>query len=247
MKYVPLFLVLAPCVLLSQEKQKNRAEALFKELEAKLSKADTIQCKYRAVMQVKEGEREKEASKAEGLLLLQKGNKLHFRLDGQIGLQNPGKVEFTSDGTTVATVEHKAEKRDPYKEKAPANLGSAFSASLAREGLLAFVATHIGGGTLAENIGDEQDRKKVPPSGFRARGKERIGEVHAEVIEFRTRVPREKGPSFRVTLALHPKTSLPVKRVVKLEADGKKVWTVTETYEDWKLDEKIDPAKFKVP
>src|SRR5262249_17229113 len=162
-------------------------------------------------------------------------------------LQNPGKAEFTSDGTTMATVEHEADKRDPYKEKAPANLGSAFSASLGREGIIAFVATHIGGGTLGENIRDEQDQKNATPSGFRARGKQRIGEEQVEVIEFRTSVPREKGASFRVTLWLHPKTSLPVKRVVKLEADGKVVWTVTETYEDWKLDQKIDPAKFKVP
>src|SRR5262249_4951843 len=168
-------------------------------------------------------------------------------IDGRIGLQNSGKAEFTSDGTTLATVEHEADKRSLYKEMASADLWRAFSASLGREGIIAFVATHIGGGTLAENIRDEQDQRQVPPAGFRAHGKERIGEEQAEVIEFRTRVPREKGPSFRVTLALHPKTSLPVKRVVKLEADGKKVWTVTETYEDWKLDEKIDPAKFKVP
>jgi hypothetical protein len=66
MKYAPLLLVLAACVVFSQEKQKNRAEELFEELEAKLSKADTIQCEYRAVMQFKESEREKEVSKAGG-------------------------------------------------------------------------------------------------------------------------------------------------------------------------------------
>src|SRR5262249_8814364 len=153
----------APCVLFSQEKQNNGAEELFKQLEAKLSEADTIQCKYKAVMQFKEGEQQKELSKAEGLLLLQRGNKLHFRIDGRVLLQNPGKVEFTSDGTTLATVQHEADKRELCKEKAPANLRRAFSASLGREGIIAFVATHIGGGTLAENIGDMQDQKETPP------------------------------------------------------------------------------------
>jgi outer membrane lipoprotein-sorting protein len=253
MKCASLALLLIPGVLLGQEKQEaNQAERLFQQLEERLSKAETIQLKYKAALkleQVKPDDKERRPN-VEGLLLLQKGNKVRLHIDGRIlPLWEPDKVVVISNGTMMTSglpgprpLDGKAKA-----EKAPPNLQSTFVASLTREGILMLVMTHVAGGTLAENIGDELGRKKETPSEFTMRGKEKLGETETQVIEFHLKVrDGSKKEDMLVTLWLDAKTHLPVQRVLRLTEGGKVAGALTETYEAFKLDEKIDRAQFEI-
>jgi outer membrane lipoprotein-sorting protein len=243
MKYAVLALALIPCAVLGQEKgEVGEAEKLFRKLEARLAKAETIQLKYKAALEfenAKPGDQDKNP-KVEGLLLLQKGNKLRLRIDGRVlPLHDPGKAVVISDGKAMW-----ADLPGPLRldgkcvkpEKAPANLHSAFVASLSREGILMFVMSHVAGGTLAENLRDDLDRKQTTPTGFKMRDPEKIGDTLTQVIEFRIKL-REKDHEVPVTLWLDAKTGLPVKRVL--------AGALSETYHDFTLDGVIDAGQFR--
>src|SRR5262245_60645237 len=142
MRYAALVLALAPCALLGHETPEvGQAEKLFRKLEERLAKAKTIQLKYRAALEPKDakpGEKDK-APRVEGLLLLQKGNKLRLQMDGRVlPLHEPGKALVVCDGARMRTstpgprpLDGKGKAR---VEKAPPNLHSAFVGSLTREG-----------------------------------------------------------------------------------------------------------------
>jgi len=256
MRYAALVLALVPCALCGQEKQEvGQAEKLFRKLEERLAKAKTIRLEYKAALEFKDAKPGElgfkgKAPRVEGLLLLQKGNKLRLQMDGRVlPLHDPGKAVVVSDGKTMRAglpgpIPLRGGERTA--EKAPANLHSAFVGSLTREGLLLFVMTHVAGGTLAENIRDDADRKVPRPTGFKLRGREKVGGVLTQAIEFRIKVSGWKEEELPVTLWLDAKTSLPVKRVLRYEAGGRVVGpTLTETYQSFKLDAVIDPGQFR--
>jgi outer membrane lipoprotein-sorting protein len=242
MRYALLALALVPSTIFGQEKAEvGEAEKLFQKFEARLTKAETIQLKYKAAPEMK-GDKN---PKVEGLLLLQKGNNLRLQMDGRIlPLHEPGKAVVVSDGKTMRAGlpgPLRLDGKGVKPEKAPANLHSAFVASLSREGILMFVTSHVVGGTLAENLRDDLDRKEAAPTGFTLRAPETVGETLTQVIEFRTKL-RGAWPDeeVAVTLWLDSQTGLPVKRVVK-----HKGVLLTETYEDVKLDGAIDAGQFR--
>ena len=122
MKTLALTWLLLPCALRGQEGQeKNQAEELFNQLEARLSRAETIRCKYKAAMEgLKDKPEEKEPYKLEGVLLLQKGNRMRLEMDGVI--QDPAKGVVVSDGTTMQAEE--AGKGKPQKRRTRENTPS---------------------------------------------------------------------------------------------------------------------------
>ena len=253
MRYTALVLALVPCALFGDETPEvGQAEKLFRKLEERLAKAKTIQLKYKAALEPKDakpGEKDK-APRVEGLLLLQKGNKLRLQMDGRVlPLHEPHNAVVVSDGKTMRAaglagpIPLEGGKR--RVEKAPANLHSAFVGSLTREGLLLFVMTHVAGGTLAENLRDDLDKKQPSPTGFKMRGREKVGGVLTQAIEFRIKISGGRGEELPVTLWLDAKTALPVKRIVRYEAGGKVVGTLAETYEAFRLDGVIDPGQFR--
>lgn len=248
MKYVVLALALVPSTILGQEKgEVGEAEKLFRKLEGRLTKAETIQLKYKAAVELEKAKPDDKdkSPKVEGLLLLQNGNKLRLQMDGRIlPLHEPGKAVVMSDGKTMwagLPGPLRLDGKGVKPEKAPANLHTAFVASLGREGILMFVMSHVAGGTLAENLRDDLDRKQAAPTGLKMRAPEKVGETDTQVIEFRIKL-RGDEDEVTVSLWLDAKTDLPVKRALKSKRGPA---TLSETYEDVKVDGVIDAGQFR--
>ena len=223
-------ILIAAVLLLPQEK--NEAEELFKKMEEKVAKAKSIQLSCSGTAKMSQGDMSLSAD-----LLVETGNKVRLTCE----LKGPGETHkelFVSDGKAMKLLEGERVQ----SEKTPKALNADLILGLTRGGGL-FTA----GWVQAVTLKDERhaNRSKVPTcSGFKMGRKEKIGERGAQSIEF-TIKGMEAG-DVACVLWIDTETHLPLKREIR-GFHGEEEGTFVETYSDFKLDEKIDPAKFELP
>ncbi len=218
------FLVLvAAAILIRQER--NPAEELFKQMEAKLAGANSIQLKF-------EGEMKPQGIKLTGTLVLGEANQARCDMEGRVGEEKQS-MAIVSDGKMAQLIASEGAKNRPFE--VPETLGRLMRLCVARAGCMGAI-----------DASQREDKAKADPetafaaSDFKLGAKEKVGEREAQAVEYKLTRKGEKDSAAIVWI--DAETHLPLKRALKM---GTK--SLVETYTDFKLDEKIDPAKFELP
>ena len=243
-----MLMALAAALLVLQEK--DDAAETFKRLDEVLAKSETVQVSFKVTFEQQRKGREKVAGTMAGSIRLQKGNKARLEIDGTIG--GPIQALIVSDGTSTALVSKEPGTPPPSPTKA----------TLGRDALL--LLARLGGSTVLEFqrdlMLDESERqlkaagepvqpretdplKTMKLSGFKKGPGEKVAGKDATLLQYEVEEVGRPGKA-AVKLWIDPATLLPVRRLITDEDKGIRI---EETYESFKLDEKIDAALFALP
>ena len=217
--------ILAAVVLALLPQEKNEAEELFKKMEAKLAAAKSVQFKF-------EGEMNPRGVKLSGTLVFGETNQSRCDLEGKFGEESQS-ISVISDGKMARMT-----TSEPPENKAfavPETLGRLMRLAAARAGCLGTIDV-----SQREEKAKEDPEKAFAASDFKLGAKEKVGEREAQAVEYKLVRKGEKDSA--ATVWIDAETHLPLKRTLKM---GTK--TLEENYSGWKLDEKIDAAKFELP
>lgn len=241
------FALLAVALLLPQEK--NAAEEMFRKLEEKLLKAETLQVSFKSSL-----ERQRDGKRSSGLLSgsirLQQGGKARLELEGRI--EEPVSQQVVSDGKSTVFLVGDTKTASA----ASPSLGRDVVLMLARTGGVPAVFETEKNLMMAEidrrtrELGGKLEPRETDPlkklrlSQFRTGPSEKIGGRDAGAIQFVVDEAGKKPRQSLVTLWIDSTTYLPLRRRVIVESEGV---VIEESYSEFKLDEKIDPAKFELP
>lgn len=219
------------------------AEKLFRRMEAKLVAATTLAVTVEGVF---EGTFR---GTLKGTLVCAGGNKSREELDGDLafgpGDRKPVKMRMVSDGTKLAT--GTAVGADPQKQvlDAPTQLGAAQRLFLARAGVVAPPFLLAVSARPGEKPPDLKPDEHVKVGDFRLGGVEAVGGRDARVLHHSLTGQAFKE-SLAVTVWVDAKTDLPLKRVIAVKQGGLDL-TLTETYSNLALVERIDAKQFEFP
>jgi outer membrane lipoprotein-sorting protein len=219
------FALLALTLLSLQEK--NEAEELFKRMEEKLVKAKTLQCKF--TISMNRGE-----LTFKGDYSADAENRIRIEAEATVrslGLKEKGLT--VSDGKQVAS-----SGQDPgswLRFAAPASYGQSIRIGIARHG---FMDANINAGSELDSKADAE--KRFTASRFRMGKGEKINGRDAQQVLYR--MGRGSWQDDAALIWIDKETLLPLKRSYQNEHTR-----IDETYSGFKLDEKIDPARFELP
>jgi outer membrane lipoprotein-sorting protein len=222
MKPWKLAVVAAACltVRLLPAQEGTEAEKLFRQMEAKLSKAQTLECTFATRLDPK--------GTFKGSLTFAEGNKARVEVTGEV--DRAAKYTVVSDGTKIVRL---------VDAGVPEQVNEIKPQALREEILRSF---GLVGGFAVLEFSFAKDKVKV--SGFKLGKKEKLDGREAQVVEYEMTL---RKTTISTTLWLDAKTTLPVKRVVRVDKGGGDNYTATETYTKLTLDEKIDAKKFELP
>jgi outer membrane lipoprotein-sorting protein len=243
--------MLAPLLLLLAvpSAEPNEAEKLFRQMEAKVAKATTVECTYKVESNKVEFAMRTVQVRLEGkiTLLLGEGNRVRMEMSDESGGMK-GKSMVIADGTKMKAVG----EGDPVqpREDVPKWLGEAMRAAVARSGVVStLVLTSRGPADLADLKKEFKIDEHFRVGGFRLGKKEMVDKQEAQVVEYTLtlKMPKNEGMfgegTFGVSVWIDTKTQLPLKRVL-LRGNG---WKFTETYTKLEVDGKIAPKQFELP
>ena len=216
-----LLALITAVLLLPQEK--NEAEELFKKMEEKIAKARTAQARVT-------GELGPTGIAITATCWLGEGKEARVDLEGRIG-GGVLKSNLISDGKKVRL---EAPGKDPALFDAPEHLGRLSRTFLTRNGIMGMFDMAFESKSIRAESAPNTRMTDIA-SGAR----EKVGD--REALEVRYRLGGGKDPD-RVSVWIDVATHLPLKRVVK-QGDT----NLTVTYSEFKLNEKIDAAKFELP
>jgi outer membrane lipoprotein-sorting protein len=219
-------------LLVAPAAEPNEAEKLFREMEAKVTKAKNVECVYEAKAEFGKG-----TGSVKGTLLIGEGNKVRVEVDGEFaGMKD--KRTSVSDGTKGVL---DIDKNSPALS-VPKWLHEAHRAAITRAGLLepAFVVQPPG-----QKDTEFQLESKYQVADFKLGKKEKVGEQEAQVIQYTLKATGTRV-TFAVSVWVDTKTQLPLKRVLSGMMGDQKI-TVNETFTKLDLDAKIDPKQFELP
>ena len=220
----------------------DRASQLFRAMEQRLAKAKSLECAFTITAQHPEAAGEpREVRSLEGSLLLAEGNRIRLEMNER----TEGRPLFhlmASDGRRFLS----GDMNNPPRlidEKPSATLNADFLTMLARSGL------HMTTLPLPPVPATAQDRFTV--SGFRLGGVEQVGGHEAQRLEYRLFIKGQKDPEgkdlpFQVSVWLDRKTSLPLRRMVRMRVQGTKELVILETYGKLVLDTEPDARRFQL-
>jgi outer membrane lipoprotein-sorting protein len=216
-------LVLAIALFLPQEK--NEAEELFKKMEEKLAKATTITVKAKGAMGAGD-------ASFEGDLIVGEDNRARSEVKLKSG-DSTRPFSAVSDGGRTQVMPAGGGEAQLFDT--PEKLGIIIRKAIARGGFSAGVDALM---TVRDRNADPDQLSRV--SAFKLGAKEKVGERDAQIVEWDLATKYESD--IKVTTWIDSKSHLPLKRTVKYKRNA-----IEETYSEFKLDEKIDAAKFELP
>jgi outer membrane lipoprotein-sorting protein len=211
----------------------NEAEQLFRQMEAKIMKAKTLECAF----DIKAGTQGKTDFTGKGTLYFGEGNK--FRLETSI--EEEGKVEkatMISDGAKLAM---RADKAPKGPQDLPPFLGQFLRAGISRIIIIPFLLDEQDLTEFKEKDYKLEEQCRV--SDFKFGKKEMVGQQEAQIIEYTLTFKKQ---SAHVSVWVDTKTKLPIKRVIAIPGN-EKMGTLTENYSNLTVDGKIDPQRFELP
>ena len=216
-------LALAAALLAIQET--NEAEKLFRKMEEKVAKAATVRVKMA-------GAYEATKTTLAGDLLL--GDGARMKLDLELKAENKSlKDGLLSDGKQIALVSWDRKLVRVYT--VPERMGEAARMALARGGLRGALDVFDPDAGMKAATSAE-----FAVSGFTMGAKEKVGEREAQAVNYT--LERKGEPASDATVWIDTETHLPLKHVIRMD-----VMVRSETYSEFKVGEKIDPAKFELP
>ncbi|HEU4339725.1 MAG TPA: hypothetical protein VFS19_06625 [Planctomycetota bacterium] len=214
-------LLAALVLVLVPLQDKNEAETLFRKMEEKILKAKTLRAKLA-------GEMKEKKFTITGEFLADEGSKVRIEIEGK-GEEEVRKALVICDGKKLSFT-----AEAPVTFEVPETFGKLMRASLARGGFLS-----------ALEFADRESKAKTDPeeaykvTGFKMEAREKVGDREAQAVSYTV---TRKGRDAAATLWIDISTQLPLKRVLKVDTV-----TLTESYSDVRVDEKIDAAKFEIP
>jgi outer membrane lipoprotein-sorting protein len=217
--------------------QDKDAEKLYRAMEKKVREAKSIKVLWEAELQNQPGE----SGKVKGSTHLADGNKARIEFAGSLK-GTDGKLLLVSDGkqtVTQGTLMSPPGEPGPPPQPTRANFYKTLAALTARGGMLLPVFVSVG---AKDDDSDEID-KVLPLSAFKLGGKEKIGKVDAQIIEYT--IAFDGKDKAKVKLWLDAKTMFPVKR--HMAPEGKEGTFLAEAYSEFVLDPKLDAKLFELP
>jgi len=235
------------------------AEELFRRLDERLARAQTLQLAFKVTAREiginREGQEEGESQteELEGTIALKEPNQARFEVKGQSKgrLDRPRIVkQRTLDALHVSDGKTLCHKAGPAPDKgfegvAPKAFKKTFCRVFARVGVYRPYFALLGPATGRSRPVDSSEAEmpmRLTPLSFTLIRKEQ--KDPPEAIEYVVRPP--EGGRILSRVWLDPKTGLPWKGTYVIQGGGRQV-TVTEEYHNLKLDEAIEPARFELP
>jgi outer membrane lipoprotein-sorting protein len=229
-----LVLILVVLIARPAVAQDKDAEKLFQKMDSKLRSAKTLQCQFDSTLTIGD-----EKVRLKGTLTLGEADKLRLESEIKLG-DKAGKILLVSDGTRLASKDSSDPKKDQTKE-VPKALGAHARVML----------PHYGIGILLNSLNRPRYRAASPDldqvSEFKLGVKEKLGKRPTQQIEYTVtrKIDVVSPPKARVKVWIDLESGLPVKLVAMHEdAD---ITAGTETYAEFKVDEKVDEKVFKLP
>ena len=227
--------ILALLVLLlpaSAVQAQDGAQKLFEAMEQKLAKAKAHKIAYES--DGKEGDR---PHQLKGVLILATGNRFKWTFEGKDNSRAVNGV-VVSDG--------KMQVRKTESDNKPLQWGAP------HERFFEFFVGHLGrvgvhAGYEALRGDDPLNPAKLKLSGFKMAGKEKVGSREANALEYQLMLPGDDKIKATCKLWLDVQTTLPVKRILEINWDGKVAFRSVETYGDWELDPQLPDETFALP
>jgi outer membrane lipoprotein-sorting protein len=219
--------------------QENEAEKLFREMEKKIAAAKGIEADVD--MDLTDIKRKAEG-KFKVSLLLTRDNKARLKLAGKMEGMDV-RMDLISDGSRLKASKRPAPPGKEIEEKAtPKYLHAMLARTLSRIGLAGVDAV------LAERKAGEKEKAPeieslIRLSDFKSGGQENIRGHAAKVLSYSAHVQKHND-TVSVTLWLDATTLLPLKRVVTTMKDPVRI---TELYNRFTLDPKVDAKAFELP
>ncbi|MBI2922702.1 MAG: hypothetical protein HYY18_16745 [Planctomycetes bacterium] len=205
--------------------KKNEAEEVFAKFEERLVAARTLRVVCRAKSAGEDGDRH------DSNLWLAEGDRARIDFDWARGKGPAVKSRYVCDGKAMGS------DRAPGATKPAAKgIAAGLARGFARSGITALSE----GSGLFERGGEAADGKQYALSGFAIGKKEKIGGREAQAIEFT--VNAGKRDETKTVLWIDVKTGLAVRRTA--DTGG---WVLTETYEVFELDAKLEDGVFTLP
>jgi outer membrane lipoprotein-sorting protein len=241
--------VLAAALLVVQEK--DDATETFKRLDEALAKAETVQASFKSTFEQQRKGREKVSGSLTGSIRLQKGNKARLEFDGTIG--GPLKSLIVSDGTTTAILSKEPGTTPP--SPTDPGLHRTILLLLSRIGSVGVVMEiekdlmldeserHLKGSGLPVEPRETDPLKSLKLGAFKKEPGEKIGGKETILLQYQVEEAGRPGKPL-VKLWIDAASLLPLRRHITEADSGIRI---EETYESFKLDEKIDAAHFELP
>jgi len=240
-----LSLFLFPALVPLSLAQDNDAEKLFRDMEKKIKAAKAFEVHFAYQL---------DKTTTQGSLLLTKDNKTRLRLNGRFhfGAKRNASFELVSDGKRLKTKGAKlviasngqAGYADGRTEKeTPRSLYGALTATLSRGGMgfTVMILPYL----IGSDTDPDGEESKMHAYDFKAGAAEKVGEREARVIRYRFGKGDTCPDDAEVTLWIDAETNLPLKRVLETPR-GERI-RITETYNEFKLDPKVDAKAFELP
>ncbi len=233
--------------------QDNEAEKLFRDMEKSILAAKSVEVRFDYQIENRDGEKWK--WKTKGTLLLTKDNKAQLKVSGYFADERDAPFQLVSDGKRLKTKGAKfvvasngvpgVEQGGQSEQETPKNVHAALGALMSRGGIWysLFVMPYL----LREGIDPDAEGSRVKAYDFKLGAAEKVGEREAKLVRYRFGDGGNDGPE--IILWVDGKTLLPLKRVFDLRKNRGVVSgiIITESYNEFTLDPKIDAKAFELP
>jgi len=208
--------------------QENEAEKLIRLMEKEIAHAKGLKVSAETTYYLGG-----EVVKNKGAVQFGTQNKARLVFEGPDLVGRPSHLLIVSDGKQMHIQSRPEEK--PTLEPTPKNLSKCLGEVLVRGGLA--MASNIVENQMLETFDLD---KELAMSGFKMGAKEKIGNVEAQIIEYKMKF--RSGPA-DFTLWIDPKTHLPLKRQLLNDKGFKMI----ETYSEFVITPNLDPSIFELP
>jgi outer membrane lipoprotein-sorting protein len=227
--------MLVPLMLLAllPGADKDDAEKLFREMEAKVAKAKTLDCAFDGALETDQ------KGTMKGTLLAGEGNKVRMEMSADLGGMKR-KFMVVSDGAKSKAAGDGVPAQ-PAKDT-PKWLGEAVRVGIGRGGVMPVM--------MATGPGRDEKEFKVDDhfqvGDFKLGKKEMVDNREAQVVQYTLTMKQPKEEKIEASVWIDTKTHLPLKHVFTGTMDGRKVM-MTETFTKFEVDGKIDAKQFELP
>jgi outer membrane lipoprotein-sorting protein len=222
-------------LLLAADPSPDSPDAVFKRMEQPILKCKT----FKADVEVAVGPGND--SKLKGRLLVAQGNKMRLELDGSIK-GKPGKMAMVSDGTKMRM---SGDTGPGNEQETPKQLSEIALASVTRTGVFVPMFLLVEAAEPGKKPEPFDLDKQFSVSDIKLGKKESVSSKEAQALDYKLTTKAAKEP-LAVTVWIDVKTNQPVKRVITVK-EGTETFTVTETYAQATVDDRIDDKEFQFP
>lgn len=238
--------MIAPALAPAQD---DDAEKIYRDLEKRIlaAKAHQVEMTYTFGKQ--------NANKVE--MVITQDNKFHMKTTGPFQKPKSG-YELISDGKDLKSIGARLSVmpsglpsietggKSKSEWPTPASFHEAVSVIDARAGLwyTVFVMPYLATGQFGKKLDADGQGSKIKVYNFKLLADEKVGDQVAKVISYRFGDGSAGRDNADVKLWIDARSQLPLKRAFVMESQG---IVITETYQSFKLDPKLDEKKFEFP